>query len=168
MTDKPYTDEQIQAAIVLDAVAATAIPDTGLLRTLKRLNVGLMVAVLVMGASIITLTVAFVSKSHNDARTAQETTEVSDCRSRFANHIADLREAKFDASMDIIKEEGRVIIETAAVHPPAPFDPTPIFKALAASDKASADYDAALTQRNDWVKAGEPADCPIKAETATG
>lgn len=166
MTDKPYTDEQIQAAVVLDSLAATVatVPDGRLLRALKRLVVGLTVAVLVMGAAIVTLTAVVASRS-NDAQVA---VSVADCRSRFANHLADLREAKFDASMDIIKEEGRVIIETAAVHPPAPFDPSPIFKALAASDKASADYDAALAQRNDWVKAGEPADCPIKADVAGG
>lgn len=174
--DKPYTDEQIRAAILLDGLTEVSAADGRLLRTFKRLLVGMTVAVLVLAVAVVALIAVVASRSHDDkvqskvdqavaeqaAAAARVDADTAECRSHFTNRIADLAEAKFDASMDIIKEEGRVIIETAAVHPPAPFDPAPIFKALAASDKASADYDTGLAQRNDWTKAGEPLPCPIK------
>lgn len=151
MTEKPYTEEQISQAL-----AST----NGATRTLRRVILGLTIAVLVATTSTVILIVAVASQN----RTTRQAAAVDACRSLFDNEVADARDVKADSLYDVVFELGRQLLESGASHPPTAFNPVPILAAVGKHDKAAADYVVEVKARDDWLKAGSPLPCPVKPE----
>lgn len=113
-------------------------------------------ALLIVCVSLVILVGVVASKSHDD----QVTQEAADCRNLYNGQVADATKAASDAVGQMMVELVRAVVNRTPTSPP--FDPSRTNAAVAAWDKASADYGAALADRNAWVADGTPLPCPLK------
>lgn len=155
---QPYTDEQIKAAILLDGLAESS-GGNGSLRGLRRQMLALTIAVLVAIVAMVAL-ILVVASNGTDASRGRA---VAECRNAFTTKVAAAESAKSDALGDVVLELGRIIVETAAVHPPAPFDLSAVLPFIAKRDQVAKDYNAAVTEATKWATDGNPLPCPIPA-----